>query len=167
MMAKGTLIISIILTILGLAVCAYPLASGFVGDIPGLTSQWSVAHSLMMIGGGVLVAVGVWIELRAEQVERTRLVRSSARKKDGGTDQVSIRESFVTGWSLAAMVLLPVAVGMFYIGVNEHFEGLRKSHGLMFGLYLAAVLALPIALYFTKMALHQKSKAKGRSARKA
>ena len=154
-MAKGTEIASAVIILAGLALCMYPLAVGYVDSLPALGKDWSMAHNVLFLGGGFLTLIGVLIEYRAEQVELTRVTRSK-RKGDGGEKKVPmLRDAFIVGWSGWAMLLLPIGVAFYYAELASQFNGLKPGHALLFGFYLGAVIALPLALWFSKKAVHQ------------
>jgi sterol desaturase/sphingolipid hydroxylase (fatty acid hydroxylase superfamily) len=157
-MARGTTVASLLIILAGLAICVYPLASGYSQSLPLLDNVWGMGHSLMLICGGVLVALGVGLEYRAEQVELTRITRADKkRRKDASVKRPEIRDAFITGWALGTMILVSLGVVFFYAEMSAQFEGIRPAHTLLFGFYLGAVIAMPLGLYFAKLALHQKS----------
>jgi hypothetical protein len=168
-MVKGTEIASAIVILAGLSVCFYPLASGYLDSVPVLDNRWDMAHTALLILGGILVAFGVGLEYRAQEVELSRVTRSRKKGRKAGKGATSripnIRDAFVTGWGLSSMLLLPIGVAFYYMEMSTKFEGLRPSHTILFGFYLAGIIALPVALQFTKMAIRPGKRTSGRSGR--
>jgi hypothetical protein len=63
--ARSTEISCAFLVLVGLVVAMLPLASGYTDAIPGIDNTWSMIHSAMLLGGGLLVALGVGLDYRA------------------------------------------------------------------------------------------------------